>query len=75
MGRCLASRRAFGELLSELYDPEFDEALLELSDEADAHAELLGIDEAEGGQARVEQALTHWLEPLRAEAVIPVIQA
>jgi len=59
---------AFRELLSELYDAEFDEALLELADEADAHAQLLGLDEAGADQSRVERALEQWIEPLRMEA-------
>jgi hypothetical protein len=59
---------AFRELLAELYDTEFDEALLELADEADAHAQLLGLGEAEADQGRAERALEQWIEPLRMEA-------
>jgi hypothetical protein len=62
------SAGAFRDLLSELYDTEFDEALLELADEADARAQLLGLDEAGADQARVERALEQWIEPLRMEA-------
>ena len=58
----------FRELLAELRDSEFDEALLGLVDEADARAQLLGLDEADADPARVERALHHWLEPLRMEA-------
>ena len=58
----------FRELLAELRDSEFDEALAGLVDEADARAQLLGLDEAGADPARVERALHHWLEPLRMEA-------
>ena len=59
---------AFRELLAELYDHEFDEALLELVDEAEARADLLGADEAGTDPARIERSLHQWLEPLRMEA-------
>lgn len=59
---------SFRELLSELYDAEFDETLRELVDETDAHAQLLGYDETSSDNARVERALSQWMEPLRMEA-------
>jgi hypothetical protein len=62
------SPSAFRELLEELYDEEFDEALTELVEEADAHAQLLGAGELDGDPARVERALEHWIAPLRIEA-------
>lgn len=58
----------FRELLSELHDTEFDEALLELLDEADARVQLTGLDEAAVDAGRVERALHQWLEPLRQQA-------
>lgn len=59
---------AFRELLGELYDQEFDETLLELVDEADAHAELLGTGETEADRIRTERTMQQWIEPLRVEA-------
>lgn len=61
------SSPAWGELLADLYDSEFDEALHSLVDEADERAQLLGLDEANVDPARVERALTQWIEPLRME--------
>jgi hypothetical protein len=58
----------FRELMAELYDEEFDEALAELVDEADAHAQLLGAGELDSDPARAERALQQWIAPLRAEA-------
>lgn len=58
----------FRQLLGELYDSEFDETLLELVDEADAHAELMGQGETGMDEVRVELALNQWIEPLRIEA-------
>lgn len=62
------SAGSFRELLSELYDAEFDETLRELVDETDAHAQLLGYDETSSDHVRVERALGQWMEPLRMEA-------
>jgi hypothetical protein len=58
----------FRELLADLHDREFDEAVAELVDEADARAQLLGANEATADSARVERALGQWIEPLRLEA-------
>ena len=65
VGDSAPALRAF---LEQLYDPEFDEALMELVDEADAHAELLGAGEVHGNRARAERALEEWIAPLRMEA-------
>lgn len=58
----------FRELLDELYDQEFDEALVELADEADARTQLLGLGETAADYTRAERALHQWMEPLRMEA-------
>ena len=58
---------SFRELLNELYDAEFDEALLELVSEADAHVDRLGLAES-SDNGRTERVLETWLEPLRREA-------
>lgn len=59
---------SYRELLAELYDSELDETLADLVDEADSHAQLLGLDEQGANPARVERALEQWLEPLRQDA-------
>ncbi len=59
---------AFKELLEDLYDSEFDEAILELADEADSYMTELGIGETAADQARAETLLESWIEPLRQAA-------
>jgi hypothetical protein len=58
---------AFGELLAELYDTEFDEAVAELAAEAETYVDQLGLGETEPDQARAERLLEAWIEPLRME--------
>jgi hypothetical protein len=53
---------------AELFDAEFDEALEELLDAAEAEVERLGADETPAGTARAERLLERWIEPLRSEA-------
>jgi hypothetical protein len=59
--------RAF---LTDLLDPEFDEALEELLNEAETEVERLGTDETAASTARAEHHLERWIEPLRSEAEI-----
>jgi hypothetical protein len=61
------SAEVFEQLLAELHDSQFDAAVAELAEEADAYAELLGAGEADSDRARAERTLLHWMEPLRAE--------
>jgi hypothetical protein len=56
------------ELLEELYDAEFDEAIANLATEAETYVAELGLGESESDQARAEQMLEAWIEPLRHEA-------
>ena len=56
------------ELLEELYDAEFDEAIADLAAEAETYVAELGLGESESDQARAEQMLEAWIEPLRREA-------
>jgi len=58
---------ALRELLEELYDSEFDEAIADLSAEAETYVAELGLGESETDQARAEQMLEAWVEPLRRE--------
>ncbi len=58
----------FRELLQELYDTEFDEAILELTGEAESYLAELGLGETAADQARAESLLESWVEPLRREA-------
>ncbi|MBT2234275.1 hypothetical protein [Nonomuraea sp. NEAU-A123] len=60
-----AEARAF---FSELLDPEFDEAMEELLNEAETEVERLGTDESATGASRAERLLERWIEPLRSEA-------
>ncbi|GLZ16293.1 hypothetical protein Acsp04_65280 [Actinomadura sp. NBRC 104425] len=53
---------------AELLDPEFDEALEELLDEAETLVERVGTDETPVGTARTRRLLEHWIGPLQAEA-------
>jgi hypothetical protein len=59
---------ALAELLDELYDSEFDEALANLATEAETYVAELGLGESETDQARAEQMLEAWIEPLRRES-------
>jgi hypothetical protein len=59
---------AFRELLQELYDTEFDEAILELAGEAESYVAELGLGETAADQAKAETLLESWVEPLRREA-------
>jgi hypothetical protein len=56
------------QLLTELFDTEFEGALEELLAEAETEAERLGTDETPAGDARAERILERWIEPLRLEA-------
>jgi hypothetical protein len=58
---------ALRELLEELYDGEFDEAVADLAAEAETYVSELGLGESETDQARAEQMLEAWAEPLRRE--------
>jgi hypothetical protein len=58
---------ALRELLEELYDSEFDEAIADLAAEAETYVAELGLGESETDQARAEQMLEAWVEPLRRE--------
>ena len=58
---------AFRELLDQLYDSEFDEAVAELAVEAETYVDQLGLGETEADQARAERLLEAWVEPLRME--------
>jgi hypothetical protein len=58
---------AFHELLDELYDSEFDEAVAELAAEAETYVDALGLGETEADSARAERLLEAWVEPLRLE--------
>jgi hypothetical protein len=53
---------------AELFDGEFDEALEELLDAAEAEVERLGADETPAGTARAKRLLERWIEPLRLDA-------
>ena len=55
------------ELLEDLYDAEFDEAVADLAAEAETYVAELGLGESESDQARAEQMLEAWIEPLRRE--------
>jgi hypothetical protein len=59
---------ALAELLEQLYDSEFDEALADLATEAETYVAELGLGESETDQARAEQMLEAWIEPLRRES-------
>jgi hypothetical protein len=59
---------ALVELLDELYDSQFDEALADLVSEAESYVTELGLGESEADQARSEQMLEAWIEPLRRES-------
>lgn len=59
---------ALRELLQELYEAEFDEAVAELAAEAETYVAELGLGESESDQARAEQLLEAWVDPLRREA-------
>jgi hypothetical protein len=59
---------ALAELLDQLYDSEFDEALANLATEAETYVAELGLGESEPDQARAEQMLEAWIEPLRRES-------
>jgi hypothetical protein len=56
------------ELLAELYDTEFDEHLLELSDAAAEAAAESPFVQGETGSPSGERYLREWLEPLHQEA-------
>jgi len=58
---------AYHELLEELYDSEFDEAVTELAAEAESYVDALGLGETEADSARAERLLEAWVEPLRRE--------
>jgi hypothetical protein len=64
---------ALRELLEELYDSEFDEAIADLAAEAETYVAELGLGESETDQARAEQMLEAWIEPLRREAQATLI--
>lgn len=59
---------ALAELFDQLYDSEFDEALANLATEAETYVAELGLGESETDQARAEQMLEAWIEPLRRES-------
>jgi hypothetical protein len=58
---------ALRELLEQLYDSEFDEVIAELATEGETYVAELGFGESETDQARAEQMLEAWIEPLRRE--------
>ncbi|MEU0646044.1 hypothetical protein [Streptomyces umbrinus] len=58
---------ALHELLEELYDAEFDEAISDLVAEAENYVAELGLGESETDQVRAEQMLQAWADPLRRE--------
>jgi len=61
----------FAQLIGELYDPEFEEALTDLVNEASALAEEHQMYESEDPvrqHANVEQALREYLQPIEREA-------
>jgi hypothetical protein len=59
---------ALRQLLEDLYDSEFDEALVDLVAEAEGYVAELGLGESEADQARAERMLEAWIEPLRHES-------
>jgi len=59
---------ALRELLEELYEAEFDEAVADLAAEAETYVAELGLGESETDQARAERLLEAWVDPLRREA-------
>jgi hypothetical protein len=63
-----AEAGTFRELLGELLDSEFDEAMEDLISEASAEVERLGLDESPAGAARAERVLERWIDPVRAHA-------
>jgi hypothetical protein len=68
-GRAIrADEPALRQLLEDLYDAEFDEAVTELAAEAESYVSELGLGESEAAQARAEQLLEAWVEPLRRES-------
>jgi hypothetical protein len=56
------------ELLEDLYDSEFDEAIADLVAEAETYVDALGVGESESDQARAEQLLEAWIAPLSRES-------
>ena len=63
-----ADEPALRQLLEDLYDGEFDEAVADLAAEAETYVAELGLGESEADQARAEQLLEAWVEPLRRES-------
>ena len=59
---------ALRQLLEDLYDSEFDEAVADLAAEAETYVAELGLGESEADQTRAEQMLEAWVEPLRRES-------
>jgi hypothetical protein len=59
---------AVREMLGELLDNEFDEAMEDLLSEAEAEVERLGLEESPAGVDRAERHLEQWIAPLRLEA-------
>ena len=58
---------ALRQLLEDLYDSEFDEAIADLAAEAETYVGELGLNEAEADGPRAERMLEAWIEPLRRE--------
>ncbi|HEX5995367.1 MAG TPA: hypothetical protein VFY84_09530, partial [Jiangellales bacterium] len=62
------AERALRELLEDLYDSEFDDAIADLVAEAETYVDELGLGESETDQGRAEQLLEVWVAPLRRAA-------
>jgi hypothetical protein len=58
---------ALRQLLEDLYDSEFDEAIADLVSEAETYVAELGLSEAEADGPRAERMLEAWIEPLRRD--------
>jgi len=58
---------ALRQLLEDLYDSEFDEAIADLVAEAETYVGELGLNEAEADGPRAERMLEAWIEPLRRD--------
>jgi hypothetical protein len=58
---------ALRQLLEDLYDSEFDEAIADLVSEAETYVAELGLSEAEADGPRAERMLEAWIDPLRRD--------
>jgi hypothetical protein len=58
---------ALRQLLEDLYDSEFDEAISDLAAEGETYVAELGLSESEADGVRAERMLEAWIEPLRRE--------